>query len=91
MVYLYIMLNIWGQTIALDMFYYLSFLRAPPVRANEGQSIVFAPQITNDLRTELCQEELEIYYAWLPNDDKLAAEAKDIVERDPTEDSANTL
>lgn len=48
------------------MFYYLSFLRPPPVVAHLSQPIPITPQIANDLRTELCQHELDIYYRWLP-------------------------
>ena len=48
------------------MFLYVTFLRAPPVETQIGQPLVITPQITNDLRTELCQREADIYYAWIP-------------------------
>jgi hypothetical protein len=35
------------------MYFYLSFLRPPPVSSPVGKPIVFTPQVANDLRTEL--------------------------------------
>ncbi|KAJ3526936.1 hypothetical protein NM688_g8195 [Phlebia brevispora] len=46
------------------MFYYLSFLRPPPIQAHLGSSISITPQIANDLRTELYSEVQDVYYAW---------------------------
>lgn len=46
------------------MFYYLSFLRPPPMEAPPSSPISITPQIANDLRTELFQEPQDIYYLW---------------------------
>jgi hypothetical protein len=46
------------------MYYYLSFLRPPPSIVALNALIVIAPQIANDLRTELYEEELDIWYSW---------------------------
>ena len=46
------------------MFYYLSFLRPPPTEALPSAPISITPQIANDLRTELYEEEQEIFYSW---------------------------
>ncbi|QRW08036.1 hypothetical protein RhiLY_07035 [Ceratobasidium sp. AG-Ba] len=46
------------------MFEYLSFLRPPPARSPLTQQITLVPQIANDLRTELCEHEYDIYFAW---------------------------
>lgn len=35
------------------MFYYLSFLRPPPVSSPVNEQLVLTPQVANDLRTEL--------------------------------------
>ncbi|KAJ7180629.1 putative methyltransferase-domain-containing protein [Mycena filopes] len=45
------------------MFFYLSFLRAPPTSCSNRLSIT--PQIANDLRTELSENVQDIYYSWL--------------------------
>lgn len=34
------------------MYWYLSFLRPPPVAIHLGENITITPQIANDLRTE---------------------------------------
>lgn len=34
------------------MYWYLSFLRPPPVSAPLGEAVVITPQVANDLRTE---------------------------------------
>ncbi|KZW01321.1 hypothetical protein EXIGLDRAFT_638368 [Exidia glandulosa HHB12029] len=48
------------------MFFYLSFLRPPPVEcAASSSSIPITPQIANDLRTELYQDDIDIMYTWL--------------------------
>lgn len=41
-----------GSTLAA-MFYYLSFLRPPPVSSPVNEQLVLTPQVANDLRTEL--------------------------------------
>ena len=48
------------------MFYYISFLRPPPVQASTTPSehILIMPQISNDLRTEYLEDPIDIYYAW---------------------------
>ncbi|CAE6438440.1 unnamed protein product [Rhizoctonia solani] len=46
------------------MFEYLSFLRPPPEACILGQPVTFVPQIANDLRTEPCETEHNIYFAW---------------------------
>ncbi|CAE6439137.1 unnamed protein product [Rhizoctonia solani] len=46
------------------MFEYLSFLRPPPEACPLGQPVTFVPQIANDLRTEPCETEHNIYFAW---------------------------
>lgn len=46
------------------MFYYISFLRPPPLQASLSGSISITPQVANDLRTELLTDEQEIFYAW---------------------------
>ncbi|KAJ1304725.1 hypothetical protein OPQ81_005863 [Rhizoctonia solani] len=46
------------------MFEYLSFLRPPPEASPLGQPITFVPQIANDLRTEPCETEYNIYFTW---------------------------
>ena len=47
------------------MFYYLSFLKAPPRESQLSQPISITCQITNDLRTEFYPHELDVYYAWI--------------------------
>lgn len=34
------------------MYWYLSFLRPPPVATPLGEPVVITPQVANDLRTE---------------------------------------
>ncbi|KAF8608640.1 hypothetical protein BDV93DRAFT_485876 [Ceratobasidium sp. AG-I] len=46
------------------MFEYLSFLRPPPERCVLHQPVTLVPQIANDLRTELCEDEYHIYFTW---------------------------
>ncbi|CCM04185.1 uncharacterized protein FIBRA_06347 [Fibroporia radiculosa] len=46
------------------MFYYLSFLRPPPLQAAPFGTIPVTPQVANDLRTELYGDSQEIFYAW---------------------------
>ncbi|KAH0836347.1 putative methyltransferase-domain-containing protein [Lanmaoa asiatica] len=48
------------------MFYYISFLRPPPLQASTTptEPILITPQICNDLRTEYLDGSIDIYYAW---------------------------
>ncbi|KAF9564244.1 hypothetical protein CPC08DRAFT_741530 [Agrocybe pediades] len=46
------------------MFYYISFLRPPPVQAAPYTPFSIKPQISNDLRTESFEGEQELYYSW---------------------------
>lgn len=46
------------------MFYYLSFLRPPPLQAGPYGTISITPQISNDLRTEHFDEAQDLYYSW---------------------------
>ncbi|OBZ66853.1 hypothetical protein A0H81_13122 [Grifola frondosa] len=46
------------------MFFYLSFLRPPPVQASPSGSILITPQVANDLRTEPFPDAQEIFYSW---------------------------
>ncbi|KAG9075376.1 hypothetical protein FS749_012966, partial [Ceratobasidium sp. UAMH 11750] len=46
------------------MFEYLSFLRPPAYSVVRGQPVTLVPQIANDLRTELCEQEYGIYFTW---------------------------
>ncbi|KZT61267.1 hypothetical protein CALCODRAFT_24602 [Calocera cornea HHB12733] len=46
------------------MYYYLSFLRPPPVSSLPTSTITITPQITNDLRTEFFEETVDILYSW---------------------------
>ena len=46
------------------MFFYLSFLRAPPLEASTRGPISITPQIANDLRTEFFPDPLDVYYSW---------------------------
>ena len=47
-----------------SMFYYISFLRPPPLQAST-EALLITPQISNDLRTEFLDDPIDIYYAWL--------------------------
>ncbi|KZT25126.1 hypothetical protein NEOLEDRAFT_1178551 [Neolentinus lepideus HHB14362 ss-1] len=47
------------------MFFYLSFLRPPPVQVPPGP-VTITPQIANDLRTELYNDVQDIFYSWCP-------------------------
>jgi protein N-lysine methyltransferase METTL21D len=44
------------------MFFYISFLRPPPIAPSHPLSIT--PQITNDLRTQLCPTTQHLFYHW---------------------------
>ena len=48
------------------MFFYFSFLRTPPQSILQSSSVVFTPQVTNDLRTEPFPTSMDIYYWWMP-------------------------
>ena len=47
------------------MFFYFSFLRTPPQSSLQSSSVVFTPQVTNDLRTEPFPTSVDIYYWWI--------------------------
>lgn len=46
------------------MFFYLSFLRPPPHQSPLSGPITITPQIANDLRTEIYEENVDIWYFW---------------------------
>jgi protein N-lysine methyltransferase METTL21D len=50
------------------MFFYFSFLRTPPQSSLQSSSVVFTPQVTNDLRTEPFPTSMDIYYWWISYD-----------------------
>ncbi|KAI9632484.1 putative methyltransferase-domain-containing protein [Dioszegia hungarica] len=50
--------------IFIVMYWYISFLRPPPVSVESGGTITITPQVANDLRTELRYDPTEIYYTW---------------------------
>ena len=46
------------------MFFYLSFLRPPPLQAPHYGTISITPQISNDLRTEPFENSQDLYFSW---------------------------
>ena len=48
------------------MYFYISFLRAPPIHSRPTSStpLPIKVQITNDLRTEFYDKDTDLYYAW---------------------------
>ena len=46
------------------MFFYLSFLRPPPLQAPHYGTISITPQISNDLRTEPFENPQDLYFSW---------------------------
>ncbi|KAG6832659.1 hypothetical protein H0H87_000841 [Tephrocybe sp. NHM501043] len=46
------------------MFFYISFLRPPPLQSVTFGNIQITPQIANDLRTEPFEDSVDIYYSW---------------------------
>jgi hypothetical protein len=50
------------------MFFYLSFLRPPPLQAGPYGTISITPQISNDLRTEHFDGTQDLYYSWARED-----------------------
>ncbi|KAF8074692.1 putative methyltransferase-domain-containing protein [Lyophyllum atratum] len=46
------------------MFFYISFLRPPPLQCAPFGNILITPQIANDLRTEPFDGTADIYYSW---------------------------
>lgn len=46
------------------MFFYLSFLRPPPLNSILSTPITITPHIANDLRTELFEGSQDVYYSW---------------------------
>jgi hypothetical protein len=59
------------------MFFYFSFLRTPPQSSSQSSSVVFTPQVTNDLRTEPFPTSVDIYYWWI----SYAPEPQNVVTR----------
>jgi protein N-lysine methyltransferase METTL21D len=49
----------------MRMFFYISFLRTPPHSSLKSSSIVFTPQVSNDLRTDLFPTNVDIFYWWI--------------------------
>ena len=47
------------------MFFYISFLRTPPHLSLQSSSVVFTPQVSNDLRTEHFPTSVDIFYWWI--------------------------
>ena len=52
---------------ASRMYFYISFLRAPPLSARPilTQPLPIKVQITNDLRTEFLDQDVDIFYSWI--------------------------
>ena len=50
------------------MFFYFSFLRTPPQSSLQSSSVVFTPQVTNDLRTEPYPTSIDIFYWWISDE-----------------------
>ena len=46
------------------MFFYISFLRPPPLQAATSGPVSITPQIANDLRTEPFNGSQDIFYSW---------------------------
>jgi hypothetical protein len=46
------------------MYFYISFLRPPPLHASPSGTLVITPQIANDLRTEHLGCEQDIFFYW---------------------------
>ncbi|KAA1475529.1 hypothetical protein DENSPDRAFT_860856 [Dentipellis sp. KUC8613] len=46
------------------MYFYLSFLRPPPLQSPLAAPITFTPQVSNDLRTEPYPGAVDIFYFW---------------------------
>jgi hypothetical protein len=46
------------------MFYYISFLRPPPLQASPSGTLSITPQVANDLRTELFDGTQDIFFSW---------------------------
>jgi len=53
--------------ICQTMFFYISFLRPPPLQSALSANIPITPQIANDLRTEHFDGSQDIYYSWSPS------------------------
>ncbi|KAI9440757.1 putative methyltransferase-domain-containing protein [Lactarius indigo] len=47
------------------MFFYISFLRTPPHSSLRSSSVIFTPQVSNDLRTESFPTSVDIFYWWI--------------------------
>ncbi|KAG6850570.1 hypothetical protein H0H93_011769 [Arthromyces matolae] len=46
------------------MFFYISFLRPPPIQSAASGNIQITPQVSNDLRTEPFDGSVDIFYSW---------------------------
>lgn len=58
-------MSVWlSGTISLKMFFYLSFLKPPPLVSALSSPIYITPQIANDLRTELFPSSQDIFFSW---------------------------
>src|SRR6266478_2226479 len=53
------------KRLEVEMFFYFSFLRTPPQASLQSSSVVFTPQVTNDLRTEPFPISVDIFYLWI--------------------------
>jgi protein N-lysine methyltransferase METTL21D len=51
---------------SLHMFWYISFLRPPLAQSLLLSPLTITPQIANDLRTNLFDDEQDLYYSWSP-------------------------
>lgn len=58
----------------LKMYYYIHFVRPPPLQCLPSQPMTISVSIMNDLRTESLRGEKDIFYAWVkslkPTDDE---------------------
>ena len=61
------------------MFFYLSFLRTPPHSSLQSSSVVFTPQVTNDLRTEPFPTSFDIFYWWISYRDAPDSEPQNVI------------
>lgn len=64
----------------LTMFYYISFLRPPPLQVLPSSQVTIIPQIANDLRTESLEDSQVIFYSWLPASNSTFLDATKPVE-----------
>ncbi|KAJ3887220.1 putative methyltransferase-domain-containing protein [Lentinula edodes] len=62
------------------MFYYISFLRPPPLQVLPSSHVTIIPQIANDLRTESFEDSQVIFYSWLPASNRAFLDATKPIE-----------